>query len=114
VGDLCDLYDGLIYVLGTDDPNYFEWQQEQGPTSWNVYEGDLSVLRLTGSYTQTQGSNPLADKRCGDTNPWVDDFGVPEAGTVKFVLVTGVTSGVEGSLGADSTGVTRANTNPCP
>ena len=33
---------------------------------------------------------------------------------VQFVLVTGVTSGVEGGLGANSAGATRPKTNPCP
>ncbi len=113
-GDACDLNDGLIYVLGTDDKNYVEWQQEQGPAAWNVYEGDLSVLRATGVYTQLPGSNPLAARYCGGTDPWVADVGVPPDGAVKFSLVTGVTGGVEGSLGTNSTGIERANTNPCP
>ena len=50
--------DGLIYILATDK-NYVEWQEEAGPTRWNVYEGDLSVLKATGIYTQPLGSNPL-------------------------------------------------------
>ena len=114
VGDVCDLNDGLIYVLGTDDKSYVEWQQESGPTSWNVYEGDLSVLKSTGVYTQVPGSNPLASKSCGVTDPYVQDLVVPAAGGVRFSLVTGVTGNVEGSLGTNSGGVPRANTNPCP
>jgi hypothetical protein len=111
----CGLDDASIYILGTDDKNYIEWQQrDRGPTQWNVYEGDLGVLKGTGVYTQPPGSNPLADRRCGETNPWVDDFGAPPAGAVKFVLVTGVTGGVEGSLGTNGSGVTRPNTNSCP
>ena len=114
VGDVCDLSDGLIYVLGTDSKDYVEWQQENGPTSWNVYEGDLSVLKSTGVYTQAPGSNPLASRSCGVTDPYVQDLVVPPSGSVRFSLVTGVTGGVEGNLGTNSGGVPRANTNPCP
>ena len=113
VGDACDLNDGLIYIYGTD-PNYVEWQQENGFTTWNVYEGDLDVLRATGTYTQAPGSNALAIRACGLLNPWVDDVPPPPAGTVKFALVTGVAGGVESSLGTNSAGVPRANANPCP
>jgi hypothetical protein len=112
-GDACDLYDGLIYIYSSD-PNYVEWQQESGFASWNVYEGDLGVLRATATYTQAPGSNALAIRVCGTENTWVDDVTPPPAGKVKFTLVTGVVEGVEGSLGTNSAGVPRANTNPCP
>jgi hypothetical protein len=112
-GDACDLNDGLIYVYATDR-NYVEWQQEAGPTTWNVYEGSLAVLRSSGSYTQVPGSNPLAQKSCGVVDPYVSDLEAVPAGAVKFSLVTGVTGGLEGNLGTNSAGVPRANTNPCP
>jgi hypothetical protein len=114
VGDVCDLSDGLIYVVGPGDDNTIRWQNETGPTAWNVYTGDLSVLRATGEYTQALGSNPLADRRCGLTDLFVDNLVVPSTGGVQFSLVSGVTGGVEGSLGTNSAGVPRANTNPCP
>ena len=113
VGDICDLNDGVILLLFTD-PNYIEWQQETGPTSWNVYEGDLDVLRATGAYTQAPGSNPLADRHCGVLDTYVEDFEILPAGKMKFALVTGVTGGLEGSLGKNSAGGARPNTNPCP
>jgi len=113
-GDLCDLNDGLIYVFGTDDKNYIEWQAETGPSSWNAYEGDLAVLKSTGVYTQAPGSNPLADRQCGLADTFVQDLVIPAAGKVRFSLVTGVTGGVEGSLGTNSAGVPRPNANPCP
>jgi hypothetical protein len=100
--------------LGTDDKGFVEWQQEQGPTTWNVYLGDLSVLRATGVYTQAPGSNPLADRSCGVTDTFVADATVPAAGGVQFSLVAGVTGGVEGNLGQNSAGAPRPNTNPCP
>jgi N-acetylneuraminic acid mutarotase len=112
-GDRCDLNDGLIYVFSTD-PNYIEWQSETGRSSWGVYEGDLAVLKSTGIYSQAPGSNPLAHRTCGVTQDYVDDFETPAAGKVKFSLVTGVTGGIEGSLGTNSAGATRPNANPCP
>jgi hypothetical protein len=114
VGDICDQNDGLIYVLGTDDKNRIEWQQEAGYTTWNSYRGSLSVLRATGTYTQAPGSNPLASRACGVSNPYVVDADVPASGEVAFNLVTGMAGGVESSLGTNSAGVPRANANPCP
>ena len=110
-GDLCDLNDGLIYIYSTDR-DYIEWQGESGPSSWSVYEGDLSVLKATGAYTQAPGSNALAHRTCGVTEVYAADVEVPGAGAVKFALVSGGNSLT--GLGATSSGVPRANTNPCP
>jgi subtilisin family serine protease len=112
-GDRCDLDDGVIY-LTTTDPDRIEWQQEQGSTRWNVYEGDLAVLKSSGVYTQVPGSNALADRHCGEVDTFVDDVVPIPAGSVRFSLVTGVTAGVEGSLGRNSAGTERPNANPCP
>ncbi len=112
-GDLCDLDDGLILILFTDS-NYVEWQEEAGFTSWNVYNGDLDVLKGTSVYTQLPGANALAQRHCGATVPRVDDFDQPPTGKTVFSLVAGVQNGVEGSLGQDSRGVERPNANPCP
>ena len=114
VGDACDLNDGLIYVLGTDDKNRIEWQPESGYTTWNSYRGSLTVLRATGQYTQAPGSDPLAAHDCGLSDPYVLDLDIPAPGDVAFNLVTGVAAGVESSLGTNSAGVPRANANPCP
>ena len=48
------------------------------------------------------------------TTTWVPDVASLPEGKVKFSLVTGVTGGVESSLGTNSAGVPRANANPCP
>ena len=53
----------------------------------------------------------LAEKT-GDRS--IPDAPYLAAGRVKFSLVTGVTVGVEWSLGKNSAGAERANTNPCP
>ena len=113
-GDACDLNDGLIYVFGTDDKSYVEWQPETGPTTWNLYLGDLATLRATGVYTQAPGSNPNADRQCAVADTFALDAVNPAPGSVKYSLVTGVTGGVEGTLGTDSHGTTRPNANPCP
>ena len=114
-GDFCDLDDGLIYLYADyEGKTYVEWQQETGPTSFNVYEGDLATLKATGVYTQAVGSNPNAQRHCGVLDPWVADFEPVPIGSLKFALVTGVTAGVEGSLGTNSAGAARGNTNPCP
>ncbi|MBZ5640826.1 MAG: hypothetical protein LAO51_18975 [Acidobacteriia bacterium] len=111
-GDACDLNDGLIYEW-RDDKTSVSWQAEQGPTSWNLYIGDLDVLKATGVYTQAPGSNPLAQRQCGVSTTFADDLADPEVGKASFSLVTGVTAGAEGSLGSSSAGP-RSNQNPCP
>jgi hypothetical protein len=111
-GDACDLNDGDIFVW-RDDKATVSWQAEQGPTEWNVYTGDLAVLRSTGVYTQAPGSNALADRQCHLGSTTAPDSNDPVPGSTSFTLVTGVTGGIEGSLGNGSGGP-RANTNPCP
>jgi len=113
-GDVCDLNDGVIYItpraVGDDG---IEWQRESGDDSWNVYKGSIPMLKTTNVYTQAPGSNPLALKQCGVTDPWYTDPINQVAGKSAFYLVTGVSGGVEGGLGTDSEGVSRLNTNPC-
>jgi hypothetical protein len=111
-GDACDVNDGLIYEWRPNTTS-ISWQAEQGLNWWNVYTGDLAVLRSTGIYTQAPGSNPLASRQCGVFATVADDFAIPAAGKASFSLVTGVTGGVEGSLGSSTSGV-RPNANPCP
>jgi hypothetical protein len=112
-GDVCDLNDGLIYVYSTDK-SYREWQDESGYATWNSYRGSLAVLRSNGQYTQAPGSNPLAARDCGLSDPYTFDSVGLAPGEVAFNLVTGVTGGIESGLGTDSHGVPRANSHPCP
>jgi len=105
--------DGLILLFRTE-PGWIEWQTDAGATTYNVYQGDLSVLRATGEYTQAPGSNALAERACAIEMPEFLDPDNPPAGEVQFALVGGVSSGVEGGLGTNSAGVPRANTHPCP
>jgi hypothetical protein len=113
VGDACDLNDGLI-VFSSAYRYGVHWQPEHGFTSWNLYVGDLNVLRATGTYTQDPYSNPLVLRFCGVMLNWVDPVPPPPTGKATFSLVTGVTGGVASSLGTNSAGVPRANANPCP
>ena len=103
----------MIYLYATDG-DYREWQPESGYTLWNSYRGSLAVLRTTGEYTQTPGSNSLALRDCGLTDPWVLDGSTPGPGEVAYNLVTGVAGGIESSLGTNSAGATRENAHPCP
>jgi hypothetical protein len=111
-GDVCDLNDGLIHQF-RDDAVSVSWFADQGPTSWNVYVGDLGVMKGTGVYAQAPGSNALAERHCGTAATSVGNPVHPGPGQVSFSLVTGVQGGVEGSLGAATAG-SRQNANPCP
>jgi hypothetical protein len=113
-GDHCDLDDGLIYV-GFESTNQVQWQEEVGFDSWNLYKGDLDVLKATGVYTQLPGiGNHIASQQCGLENTSAGDFGPLTTGKVAFFLTTGVAGGVENSLGTDGFGLERPNDNPCP
>jgi hypothetical protein len=112
-GDVCDLDDGEILQRRLER-DWIEWQQEAVYDAFNVYQGDLDVLRVSGTYTQLPGSNPLAERACGLAANYTEDFDVPPSGKVQFALITGVAGGSESSLGTDGNGVTRPNTAPCP
>ena len=111
-GDMCDIDDGVIYMLFPDH-THVDWQREIGYVSWNLYRGDLAVLRAGGPYTQVPGSNTLASRQCGLADPPALDGVVPAPGSVAFYLATGVFGG-ESSLGTDGAGNVRPNANPCP
>ena len=111
-GDICDVDDGLIFVWA-ENATAITWQLEQGFQTWNLYRGDLSVLRGTGTYTQLPGSNPLAQRDCDLMHPGIEDDHDPEPQGVAFYLVTGIDGDVESGLGLDGDGVARPNTNPC-
>jgi hypothetical protein len=112
-GDVCDLDDGLILIT-LPDGFYVEWQKETGFSSFNVYRGDLGVLRQTGQYTQDPALVPGAYHNCGVSNAYVVDGPDPVPGQMLFYLVTGIGSGGESSLGTNSAGQPRPNAHPCP
>jgi thrombospondin type 3 repeat protein len=114
-GDRCDLRDGMIYILYVARDR-FSWQPEalHPYFAWNVYFGDLGVLRTQGIYTQAVGSNPIADHVCRNASTFFVDT-PPGPGQAAFILVSGVWSEGEDDLGRDSAGNLRPNSNPaCP
>jgi hypothetical protein len=112
-GDRCDLDDGLILV-DPPDPTTVRWQMETGFTSFNVYRGDLAVLKKTGVYTQDPASVPLAAQFCDRTSGSEPDEIALVPGQAVFYLVTGKGPNGESSLGNDSAGNPRPNAHPCP
>lgn len=112
-GDICDLDDGLIYVF-FGVPETVEWQEETGFDAWNSYRGDLQVLKTTDVYTQMPGSNSYARQDCGLALPFISDPDVPLVGDAAFYLTTGLSGGLESTLGDDSSGTERPSDNPCP
>ena len=112
-GDVCDLDDGLIFICPSE-PNVVEWQEEAGYDSWNIYKNDIDYLKITGMYTADPAQNPLSSRTCGWIGSNLHDIDVLVLGKVYFYLVTGVSGGVESSLGKDSAGNERPNDHPCP
>ncbi len=117
-GDLCDENDGVIY-LRLSQPSMVDWDLETGFTSWNLYQGDLSVLRADGvSYTQNPAQVTLASQQCGLLSPAAQNpTATLTAGQAVFFLTTGVDSGgVESGLGNDgqTPPTPRPNNNACP
>jgi hypothetical protein len=112
-GDSCDLNDGLL-ILGLIDSSHVGWQAEAGIDRYNLYRGDLAVLKSTGIYTQDPQLVPLASRQCGLATPSATDGFNPGRGRAVFYLVTGVAGGTEGTLGTDSAGNVRVNSYPCP
>jgi arylsulfatase A-like enzyme len=115
-GDRCDLDDGLIYVAMTSTDRV-DWQDETGFDVWNLYRGDMDELKDSGVYTQETegpGAVELALRICDIADPWADDSDVLPSKKVVFYLVTGDAAGNENSLGTNSEGTERPNSNACP
>ena len=110
-GDICDLDDGILYFTDMGD-DYQVWQPEVVYGSFNLYRGDLGVLRSSGTYTQDPTLG-LADHFCWVADYFYGDAFEPPAKQAVFYLVTGM-AGVESSLGTNSAGVERPNDWPCP
>lgn len=112
-GDLCDFDDGYPYLSIAAD-RAVAWQIELGFSGYNLYRGDLALVRLRRVYTQDPGSVPLAARWCGLTGSPFQDGLAPPVGSTVFYLVSGMSGGIEGSLGTNSAGQERPNDNPCP
>jgi hypothetical protein len=112
-GDRCDLDDGIVYTW-LPHAEQVEWQEESGFDSWNLYRGDLDVLKESNLYTQDPLSNELALRWCGLTVSWHSDTDPLASEKAAFYLVTGTDGAIEGDLGQDGAGAPRPNDNPCP
>ena len=112
-GDVCDLDDGVIYVL-PQRTDRIAWQAETGFDAWNCYRGNLGVLRETWVYTQDAATVELARQDCALGEPWITDTDPLVVGDAVFYLVSGVSDSIEGGLGLDSSGIPRPNSHPCP
>jgi hypothetical protein len=112
-GDVCDLDDGTIFATWSSRSR-LAWAAEAGFTSWCVYRGDLAVLKSSGVYTQSPGSNPLASRSCALSGALFDDATTPASGKTAFYLAAGRPGSSQPELGFNGAGLPRANANPCP
>jgi len=111
-GDACDVDDGLLWFIETTS-SLLGWQVDNVYETYNLYRGDLAVLRATGQYTQDPESTPGAAQMCVLLGSRVLNEFVPPPGGVAFYLVTGKAAGLESSLGISSAGAERENSWPC-
>jgi hypothetical protein len=105
--------DGNEIDVTFDASRVLVWAADDGYSTWNIYTGDLQVLRDTGVYTQPEGSSVLVDRLCNEHQASFHYFDVPAPGQCAFFLVSGNRGATEGGLGTDSVGVARANTRAC-
>ncbi len=114
-GDRCDTGDAMLDLFFNADKNRPRWQVERNFLSWNLYRGDLSVLKAGGDYLQAPGSNPLAAQFCSLSPPYTSDGVIPAAGSTAFYLATALApNGLERLLGNDGDGFPRPAANRCP
>ncbi|HEU5180295.1 MAG TPA: thrombospondin type 3 repeat-containing protein [Candidatus Polarisedimenticolia bacterium] len=110
-GDRCDSDDGLVLVE-VPDAAHLDWQDEAGCDGYNVYRGDLYVLRDSGIYTQDSG--PLALRLCDRGVSQILENDPLPTGSAAFYLVACTRGGVNQGLGEDSLGQPRPDHHPCP
>jgi len=116
------LYEALARVfrrhgevqISFQDSTVLMWRGKERFSRWNLYRGDLYALRTTGVYTQDPLTVAEARHLCDLSDSVEQDLDVPTPGGAFFYLITGLASGVEGSLGINSENAERPNTNPCP
>jgi len=84
------------------------------PSAFNLYRGDLSVLRSSGLYTQPVGQGPEVSQFCQITGTAHTDAYQPQSGEIVFYLATAMSAAGEGVLGVDSSGAVRPHANSCP
>ena len=95
----------LVDNVAASTAGDFSWPAEAHSDTYNVYRGDLP-----GSLPASYGTCLLP----GLASPSFSDVSSPAAGHGYFYLVTGVSAGLEGSLGFTGDGLLRPNLAPCP
>ena len=98
---------GTVHPLVFADKRTLTWEEASmnGSTTFNLYRGYASLLS-SGNYG-TCFKSGIATNTETDPNE-------PPGGICWTYLVTGKNGGGEGTMGEDSTGSTRPNSNPCP
>jgi len=107
-GDVCNL------ELFFNTPDHVRWHDSPSYETYDVFKGDLGVLKSTGIYTQEPGSNGLAGQICGLSDPWAEDLDSPASGQTAFFVMRGSAGDEDSGLGNDSSGQERATTDTCP
>ena len=111
-GDLCDATTGVV-LIGFDEPDVVLWGGLDEYYSWNLYRGDLGLLRASDDYTQEPGSSPQALRLCSLPDTSSDDADPLPVGMVAFYLVSGNIDGYESGLGVGISGAIRPHTSAC-
>lgn len=107
LGDACDLDDGLLYFV--DAGETVSWQADPAFTAFDLYRGDLAVLRTGGDYTQDPAGAGVA-RFCAISGTTQSDPFVPAPGAALFWLVAGAGSG---DLGVDDDLTPRPSAHGC-
>ena len=96
-----------LTVSRSDSPGnlVFAWETVAGAT-YELYRGDLGVLRTGGTYNHACLASSLA------SSPADIPGGGP--GNAYFLVSARTVAFGEGSLGTNSAGAPRPNTSPCP
>jgi hypothetical protein len=109
----CELDDG-VHLIELPEQDRVSWFPERGFNTFNVYRGDLELLKQTGLYTQDPATVFLAARSCHLPAVSLADGFVPGIGQAVYYILTGNDGPLEWSLGADGDGAVRSNDNPCP
>lgn len=109
----CEIEDG-VHLISLSASHGITWYPERGFNTFNLYRGDLDLLKMTGLYTQDPAAVPLAARNCHLAATLLPDGIVPGAGKALYYILTGDIGPQEASLGTDSDGMVRINDNPCP
>ncbi|MCP3981694.1 MAG: hypothetical protein GY716_20530 [bacterium] len=98
---------GLVHAVAQ-----FEWDLgRQQPPDYNIYRGDVAVLKAGGDYTQSPSTVDGARVFCDYPNV-LGDADTPHPGQVYFYIAV-AWGAVEGTLGFDSNLVERPKTLNC-